>query len=164
VLPHTRLKILHDCHDSRVSGHLGVKKTVARISQYYYWPGLRSSVSEYIRTCDICQRTKSSNQAPYGLLQPLLIPEERWQSVSMYFITPLLQTKHGNSGILVVVDRISKMMHAIPTPSHCIATATAKLYNEYVYRYHGLPRTIVSDRDPIFHKQLLEVTFYHGQC
>jgi Chromo (CHRromatin Organisation MOdifier) domain len=68
----------------------------------------------------------------------------------MDFITPLPATSHGNTGILVVVDRFSKMMHAIPTPSPCTAIATARLYHDYIYRYHGLPRTIVSDRDPIF--------------
>lgn len=146
----TRRRILHDCHDATIAGHLGVKKTVARIARSYYWRGLRRTVAEYIRTCDVCQRTKSSNQVPYGLLQPLPVPEERWEHVSMDFITPLPRTSRGNTGILVVVDRLSKMVHLIPTTSACTAPATASLYHDFVYRYHGLPSTIVSDRDPVF--------------
>jgi Integrase zinc binding domain len=79
-----------------------VKKTIARVAQNYYWPALPRTVFDYIRLFDMCQRTKSPNHAPYGLLQPLLIPAERWQSVSMDFITPLPKTKRGNAGILVV--------------------------------------------------------------
>lgn len=145
-----RLKILHDCHDVPAAGHLGIKKTIARINHNYYWKNLRKTVHDYIITCDVCQRTKSSTQKPIGLLHPLPIPDERWECVSMDFITPLPETSHGNTGILVVVDRFSKMMHAIPIPSPCTAIATARLYHDSIYRYHGLPRTIVSDRDPIF--------------
>jgi hypothetical protein len=89
-------------------------------------------------------------QKPIELLHLLPIPEERWEQVSINFITPLPETSHGNTGILVVVDRFSKMMHAIPIPSPCTAIATARLYHDSIYRYHGLPRTIVSNRDPIF--------------
>jgi hypothetical protein len=146
----TRQKLLHDCHDIPSAGHLGIKKTISRITQNYYWRNLRKTVRDYIMTCDICQRTKSSTQKPIGLLHPLPIPEERWECVSMDFITPLPATSRGNTGILVVVDRFSKMMHAVPTPSHCTAITTANLYHDFIYRYHGLPKTIVSDRDPIF--------------
>ena len=68
----------------------------------------------------------------------------------MDFIAPLPATSQGNTGILVVVDRFSKMMHAIPTPSPCTAVTTARLYHDSIYRYHGLPRTIASGRDPLF--------------
>lgn len=155
----TRRQILHDYHDSPISGHLGVKKTTARILAKYYWSSLRKTVAEYIRTCDVCQRTKALNKPPFGLLQPLPIPQERWESVSMDFITPLPKTLRGNSGILVVVDRYSKMMHAIPTPSSCTALITARLFHDFVYRFHGLPRTIISDRDPIFMSKFWQSLF-----
>jgi hypothetical protein len=100
----------------RGQSHVSPKITIGQLFAVQF---LNTYVFRYV------SRTESPNHAPYGLLQPLPIPEERWKSVSMDFIAPLPKTKRGNSGILVVLDRLFKTQHVIPTPSSCTALATA---------------------------------------
>ena len=145
-----RTKLLHDNHDVPASGHLGTKKTYQRIKSKFYWKHMRNFIDEYVKTCDICQRSKSRTTKPHGLLQPLPPPEKKWAQITMDFITPLPVTKNGHSAIYVVVDRLSKLVHFVPTRKNIDAPETAKLFVKYVYRYHGLPDVIISDRDPIF--------------
>jgi hypothetical protein len=145
-----RAAILHDTHDIPVAGHLGVRKTCGRLLQHYYWPALRDTVKEYITSCDVCQRTKVPRQKPFGLLKPLDPPQHNWQSITMDFIAPLPTTRRGHSAIFVVVDRLSKQMHVAPTKANASAPDIAKLFHEHVYRHHGLPAQIISDRDPKF--------------
>ena len=101
-------------HDTPYAGHLGRDWTKRLIMQTYWWPMLDRDVSHFVATCDFCQRNKSINEKPAGLLQPLPIPEFCWQSVSMDFITELPKTKAGHTAILVFVDRLSKMVHFAP--------------------------------------------------
>ena len=145
-----RLKLLHDHHDIPIAGHLGVKKTTARLAATYHWKSLRTTVREYVQSCDICQRTKNSTQKPLGLLQPLTPPSEKWSSITMDFITPLPKTARGHAGLFVVVDRLSKLIRIAATPEHTDAPQVAQLFHTHVYRHHGLPHEIISDRDPIF--------------
>ena len=107
-------------------------------------------VKLYVQTCDKCQRIKHHNQPLERELQPLEIPTKPWQSVSLDFITHLPTTTQGNNSILVVVDRFSKMAHFIPTKDTVTGNETAKLYFNNIYRLHGLPESIISDRDPKF--------------
>jgi hypothetical protein len=145
-----RVSLLHDHHDTPTTGHLGIKKTLGRLSASYHWTAMKSTVKEYVESCDTCQRTKNNTQAPLGLLQPLKPPIERWTSITMDFITPLPKTQNGNTGIFVVVDRLSKLIRVTATPTPLDAPTTARLFYENVYRNHGLPSEIISDRDPIF--------------
>jgi len=145
-----QLIILHEHHDSPTAGHLGFDKTLSSIQKMAFWPKLRNSVEEYIKSCDVCQRSKSSTRQPAGLLQPLPIPTKRWQSISMDFITQLPTTYLGYDAIMVVVDRFSKMSHFIPTKTSSTAVDTADLFFANIFRLHGLPESIVSDRDPRF--------------
>jgi hypothetical protein len=150
---------LHEAHDSRISGHLGVHKTLERLTRVAYWPNMERSVRFYVRTCDACQRNKPSNQKPPGMLQPLPIPNRNWDSVSMDFITKLPKTLDGHDSILVVVDRLSKMAHFIPTTNKVDADEAANLFFSNVFRLHGLPSSIVSDRDPKFTSNFWRVLF-----
>ena len=93
---------------------------------------------------------KSVHQMPAGLLQPLELPEEKWADVSMDFIMGLPVSEHGNDGILTVVDRATKMVHLVPVKQTLTAADTARLYWDHVGKLHGIPRSIVSDRDPRF--------------
>ncbi|KAJ9531924.1 hypothetical protein QJQ45_003632 [Haematococcus lacustris] len=111
---------------------------------------MEQTVREYVRTCDQCQRNKATNQVPPGLLQPLPIPNRNWQHVSMDFIGPLPPTSHGYDMIVTVVDKLSKMLHLIPTTATATAPDIAKLFFDHVFKHHGLPEAIVSDRDPKF--------------
>ena len=111
---------------------------------------MRYSVQQYVRTCSTCQRIKPVNHAPHGKLQPLPIPEYNWQSIGMDLITDLPVTPSGYNAIVVVVDRLSKMVHLMPTKTTVTAPALAKLFFDQVLRLHGVPEDLVSDRDSKF--------------
>ena len=142
--------ILRECHDTRYSGHLGVRKTEELVSRDFYWPTLQADVATYVATCEECQRNKPSNVRPAGLLQPLEIPGQRWEKISMDFITHLPKTRAGYDSLLVMVDYLTKMMVLRPTHGTATAVDTARIFMDAVVRLHGLPRVIVSDRDTKF--------------
>ncbi|XP_077374235.1 uncharacterized protein LOC144016793 isoform X1 [Festucalex cinctus] len=110
---------------------------------------METSVQEYVKACPVCARNKSSNQPRMGLLQPLPIPSRPWAEISMDFVTGL-PTSHGKTTILTVVDRFSKMVRFIPLPKLPSAKRTAEIMIDQVFRIHGFPRHIVSDRGPQF--------------
>ena len=145
-----RQKMLYEHHDAKIAGHYGADKTYLSLRKYLYWPKMYSHVQRYTRSCDVCQRMKHSTAKPIGLLQPLPIPAKPWESVSMDFITHLPETKNGNNALFVVVDRLSKYAHFIPTKETASAVDTARLFMVHVFVNHGLPSSIVSDRDPKF--------------
>ena len=155
-----RLQILHDHHDAPIAGHLGIDKTYASIANLFFWPKMSQNIKSYIKSCDECQRNKPSSRAPSGLLQPLDIPIRNWEQVSMDFIVHLPVTKKGHDSIFVVVDRLSKRVHFIPTVTKVTAPEVAQLFFDHIFRHHGLPKVIVSDRDPkfisLFWKDLLK--------
>ena len=142
--------ILHDCHDSLIGGHLGVDKTLAYAQRYFYWPQMEKDVRQYVESCLICQQCKSQNICPAGLLQPLPIPEKRWESISMDIITHLPLTSNGYSCCVVFIDRLSKMAHFVPATASLDSERLAKLFINNIFRLHGMPKSIVSDRDSRF--------------
>jgi hypothetical protein len=107
-------------------------------------------MQDYVKACDIFQRTKNSTQKPFGLLQPLSAPTHKWASISMDFITALPKPSRGNAGLFVVFDRLSKLIRIASTPANVDAPEVARLFHTHVYRHYGLPLEIISDRDPIF--------------
>ena len=142
--------LLHEHHDSPVSGHLGRDKTYERIARNYYWPGLAAAVRDYVQTCPSCQRNKPTNQSPAGLLQTLPTPERRWQQVTMDLITQLPKTPRGYDAIVTFTDRLSKRILVTATTTSVDAPGVARMFFDTVFRHHGLPITIISDRDPRF--------------
>ena len=142
--------ILNEVHDSIIGGHVGMNKTLELVQRKYYWPKMYKYISTYINSCDKCQSNKSSNQSTSGLLQPLPIPNKRWEQITIDFIGPLPLTKNNHNFILVVVDKLSKMAHYIPTHTNITAEGTARLIFKNIIRYHGIPQSIVSDRDTRF--------------
>ncbi|KAF1327941.1 Pol protein, partial [Globisporangium splendens] len=144
-----KLSILHEFHDAPASGHLGREKTFLQVSNVFWWPHQYKWVANYVRSCEQCQRVKPAgkNKAP---LHPLPIPQDCWKSVSMDFVFGFPEDKTRNTGVVVFVDRLSKMVHVAPVRKHVTAQETACLFLEHVFRYHGLPESIVSDRDPRF--------------
>ena len=137
-------------HDVPSAGHVGTDKTRRAVPQHYWWPHITADVIKYVQTCPACQMDKPSNQVPAGLYQPLQLPRRPWSSVSMDFITQLPMTKNGNDAIFVVVDRLTKMAHFIPTKTTATAEDTARLFLDNVFRLHGLPEEIISNRDSKF--------------
>jgi hypothetical protein len=143
-----RTLILLEIHDA--GGHFGVEKTYEALERRFFWPHMGKSTKSFVRSCDMCQRQKGAARSGNGLLMPLEIPDRSWSSVSMDFVTGLPLTARGHDAILTVVDRFSKMTHVIPTRKTATAQDTASLFFSWIYRLHGLPRDIVSDRDPQF--------------
>ena len=142
--------IMCEMHDSPYRGPLGIKKTQRAIELLYSWATLAADVESYVRHRPSCQRMKSTNQKPAGLLQPLPIPSRRWGSVSMDLITALPETKSGNTAIVAFVERLSKMTHLAACSTNIDAEDFAKLFRHEVFRLHGLPYELISDRDPRF--------------
>ena len=145
-----KTRLLAEAHDSILAGHVGSAKTIELVSRDYFWPRMYEEIKHYVSTCTKCQRNKASHEHPQGLLQPLAVPERRWQQVTMDFITQLPMTKSGHDAIVVFVDKLSKMVHIVPTTTTVDAPQVAKLFMREVVRLHGVPESIVSDRDPRF--------------
>ena len=148
--PRTKARVLAAYHDSPMCGHGGVAKTVELLSRDLWWPSLRADVAEYVRRCEACQRNKTSTQRGAGLLQPLEVPERRWQSVSVDLVVKLPTTPRGYDSIVVYVDRLTKMAHLVPTTESLTAHQFADLTMHNVVRLHGMPEEMVSDRGPQF--------------
>ncbi|CAI7883867.1 unnamed protein product [Closterium sp. NIES-54] len=148
--PPLRQLLLEEFHDVLYAGHFGSNKTLAGIAKVYYWPHMANDVQKFVTSCDTCQRMKSSKQKKAGLLQPLPVPEQPWQVVSLDFITGLPPTNAGHDAILVVIDKFSKMGHFIPTHTTARMEETAQLFLKHIISQHGIPTTLISDRDPNF--------------
>ncbi|CAI7836990.1 unnamed protein product, partial [Closterium sp. NIES-54] len=146
--------LLEEFHDVPYAGHFESNKTLAGIAKYYYWPQMAADVQQFVTSCDTCQRMKSSKQKKTGLLQPLPVPEQPWQVVRLDFITGLPSTSRGHDSILVVIDKFSKMGHFIPTNATATAEATARLFFDRIITIHGIPATLISDRDSKFMSKL----------
>ena len=151
-LPNTqyRTTVIHENHDLPIAGHPGFVQTYSKIARAYYWPGMSKDIRTHVKKCDACQRTKPSTQPPAGELQPMPIPSRPWQSIGMDYLMSVPKSKKGHNAILIVIDRLTKMAHFIPTTDQVTAKETAELFLQNVFRYHGLPDNIVSDRDPRF--------------
>ena len=141
-----RMKIIKELHEE---GHVGRDRTMQLISKSYFWPSIRKEVEKFVQRCHICQVSKGS-ATNAGLYMPLPIPTKPWVDVSMDFVLGLPRTQRGNDSIYVVVDRFSKMVHFIACKKTADAVNVAQLYFREIYRLHGLPESIVSDRDTRF--------------
>jgi len=146
---------LFEAHDTPIGGHLGRDKTLANVAKKFFWPGMVKDVDDYVKSCENCQRNKGCKRAPLGLLYPHERPQRPWEKISMDFIVQLPKTKVGNfDAILTVVDAYSKRMHFIPCLSDVTALEAAQLLREHVFKLHGYPKVLVSDRGPVFTSQV----------
>jgi len=156
-----RAEIIRLHHDTPVGGHGGQWKTVELVTRNFWWPGVTKEVKRYVEGCDACQRNKNRTEQPAGKLIPNSIPEKPWTHISADFITklPLAQ---GYNSILVVVDRLTKMVHFVPTTEKTLAEGLARLFRDNVWKLHGLPESIISDRGPQFAAGLMREL--NGNC
>jgi len=143
-----RHRIMMSEHDSKIAGHFGRERTMELVSRNFYWPNMETEIRKYCSECDNCQRTKSPRHAKHGLLHPLEMACKPWTHISTDFITDLPESE-GATMILVVVDRFTKMAHFIPIKKKDSPTV-ARAYLENVWKYHGFPEDVVSDRDGTF--------------
>jgi hypothetical protein len=149
------LDILKLHHDTPIAGHPGSEKTLELVQRSYTWPGMSTFVKEYTNRCERCARMKASDLAPPGKLRPLELPDIPWTEVTAYFTTDLPLSNRFDS-ILVVIDRFSKEVEFIPCNKTTTALDTARLYLHNVWKNHGLPSSIVSDRGPQFASQVMK--------
>jgi hypothetical protein len=155
-----RNDIMFDFHDSPSGGHLGRDKTYVSIARSFWWPRIAKSVSRYTASCDACQHVKAS-PAVRAPLMSLAVPDEVWSSISMDFIFGLPRDSHGNTGIWTIIDRASKYMVALPVKDSITAEQAAHLFFDHIYCHFGLPKSIVSDRDPRFTAKFWTALFTH---
>ncbi|XP_039045952.1 uncharacterized protein LOC120185946 [Hibiscus syriacus] len=144
-----RKKIMECLHDSPQGRHSGVQATYYKIKLYFYWKGLKSQVKSYVKKCEVCQRTKGDNVAIPGLLQPIVIPNQAWEVITMDFIEGLPQSMKSNC-ILVIVDKYSKYGHFLAIAHPYTVTEIARIYLDQVYKLHGPPKIAISNRDKTF--------------
>ncbi|KAK8659638.1 hypothetical protein V6N13_029835 [Hibiscus sabdariffa] len=122
----------------------------------YYWVGLKKDVVEFVSKCMVCQRVKAEHQFPSGLLQPLKIPEWKWERITMDFVTGLPLTPSKKDSAWVIVDRFTKCAHFLPVHTTYTYDKLAELYIREIVRLHGVPKSIVSDRDSKFSARFWE--------
>lgn len=131
------------------TGHEGVERTLHRLCADFTVPNTKQVVQDHVHACTICQRNKVEHLHLAGLLQPLPVPTRVWEDISMDFEEGLPRV-NGKSVILTVVDRQSKYAHFLPLGHPYTATSVAHVFFNEVVRLHGIPLSIVSDRDPVF--------------
>jgi len=119
------------------------------LKEHYYWTSMSKDVEHFVKRCSTCQLAKS-HLRPQGLYSPLSIPHGPWEDVSLDFITGLPRMQRHKDSIMVVVDRFSKMAHFMACHTTNNASHIANLYFKEIMRLHGIPRSIVSDRDTKF--------------
>ena len=143
-------QILEEAHSSSYAMHLGSTKMYRALKEYYWWSWMKREVAEYVSKCFICQQVKVERQKPSGLLQPLPIPEWKWERITMDFVFKLLPTVQRYDDIWVVVDRLTKSAHFLPIREKFSPQKLAKLFMNHIVSLHGVPVSIISDRDPRF--------------
>lgn len=160
-----RREILRKLHDSPIGGHLGAWKTMERVRQSFYWPGMGADIAKYVKQCQTCQANKHSTKAPHGLLGKVATAWEPWQIISIDLMGPYPRSTAGNKFIFVVTDYLTK--YTLLTP---LKTATSpkvlQFLEDQVFMVYGVPQTIISDNgrqfiSRSFQKKMRE---YHVKC
>jgi hypothetical protein len=142
--------ILKEAHETTYSIHPGSEKMYQDLKKRFWWYGMKREIVEYVAVCDNCQRIKAEHQRPAGLLQPLQIPQWKWEEIGMDFIVGLPRTRAGYDSIWVVVDRLTKATHFIPVKTTYNSAVLAELYMSRIVCLHGIPKKIISDRGTQF--------------
>jgi len=118
---------------------------VELVTRNFWWSGVTKEVKQYVEECDTCQQNKNCTEQPVRKLIPNSIPKKPWAHISVDFITklPLAQ---GYDSILVVVDRLTKIVYFIPTTEKTLAEELARLFKDNIWKLYGLSESIISDR------------------
>lgn len=149
-VPDLRQHIIMLHHDTLFSGHMGKNHTLQALTRWFYWPNMHRDVTKYVAQCLVCQQAKPGKIIRQGLLHPLSVPDRPWWSISIDFITGLPVCKDGSDAILTIVDRLTRMVHLVPTLTTCDSIEFAQLMKQHVISKHGCPADIVSDRGSLF--------------
>ncbi|KAG8485968.1 hypothetical protein CXB51_019316 [Gossypium anomalum] len=147
-------KILHEAHNGCLAVHPGSTKMYNDLKKMYWWSGMKRDISEFVLKCLICQQVKAKHQVPSGLLQLIMVHEWKWDRITMDFVLGLPLTPGKKDAIWVIVDRLTKSAHFIPVRMDYSLNKLAELYVREIVRLHGIPLSIISDRDPRFTSQI----------
>ncbi len=153
--PELRTKIIEAHHNTPLAGHPGIAKTLELINRNYWWPSMKEVIQHYVKTCVVCQRTKTFPAKPSGYLQPNKIPSKPWEDISIDLITGLPESNTFNT-IVVIVDRFSKMIKLIAATDHISSEGIARVYRDHVWKDHGIPERIISDRGSVFVSRFMD--------
>ena len=152
--------VLHDNHESLTGGQLSFQKTLRLLKRHYYWPTSKSDAKSYIGSCHKCQESKSDKEGKIGYHQPFPPPTRKWEVISMDFMFDLPKS-NGLTGIVVIVDKLSKRAHLIPFNSTNDAKYIAGIFYREIFKHHVLPRNIISYIDTrftcTFRKELMKL-------
>ncbi|GKB06585.1 putative reverse transcriptase domain-containing protein [Tanacetum coccineum] len=141
---------MHESHKSKYSVHPGSDKMYQDMKQLYWWSNMKADIATYVSKCLTCLKVKAEHQKPSGLLVQPKIPQWKWDNITMDFVTKLLRTQSGNDTIWVIVDRLTKSAHFLPMRETDPMDKLARLYLKEVVTRHGIPVSIICDRDPRF--------------
>ncbi|GJW69548.1 putative reverse transcriptase domain-containing protein [Tanacetum coccineum] len=145
-----RTLVMHESHRSKYSIHPGSDKMYQDLKQLYWWPNMKTDIAAYVSRCLICSKVKAEHQKPSGLLVQPEILEWKWEKITMDFVTKLPKTANGYDTIWVIVDRLTKSAHFLPMRETDPMENLMKLYLKEVVTRHGVPVSIISDRDGRF--------------
>ncbi|GJS57785.1 hypothetical protein Tco_0652569 [Tanacetum coccineum] len=146
----TRSLIMHESHKSKYSIHPGSDKMYHDLKMLYWWPNMKADIATYVSKCLTCAKVKAEHQRPSGLLVQPDIPEWKWEKITMDFITKLPKTAAGFDSIWVIVDRLTKSAHFLPMRETDSTEKLTRLYMKEIVARHGIPVSIISDRDSHF--------------
>ncbi|GJQ99078.1 putative reverse transcriptase domain-containing protein [Tanacetum coccineum] len=142
--------IMHESHKSKYSIHPGSDKMYQDLKKLYWWPNMKADIATYVSKCLTCAKVKVEHQRPSGLLQQPEIPEWKWERITMDFVTGLPRTSSGYDSIWVIVDRLTKSAHFLPMKKTDSMEKLTRQYLKEVVCRHGVPLSIISDRDSRF--------------
>ncbi|XP_025264171.1 uncharacterized protein LOC112637817 [Camponotus floridanus] len=149
-----RKAVIHQYHDEPTAGHLGIAKTIARIAERHYWPGMFRDIAKYVRRCETCQSFKAAQQRPAGKLHAMEV-KRPWEQVSIDLIGPLPRSKKGHTWLLVMQDRFSKWVELTSLRKATADAVTQAVTNNIILR-HGRPEIILSDNGTQLRSKQLE--------
>ncbi|GJR84601.1 putative reverse transcriptase domain-containing protein, partial [Tanacetum coccineum] len=148
-----RALIMHESHKSKYSIHPGSDKMYQDLKKLYWWPNMKAEIATYVKKCMTCAKVKAEYQKPSGLLVQPKIPEWKWENITMDFVTKLPKTASGQDMIWVIVDRLTKSAHFLPAKENDSMEKLTRQYLKEVVSRHGVPVSIISDRDGRFVSQ-----------
>ncbi|GJR56510.1 putative reverse transcriptase domain-containing protein [Tanacetum coccineum] len=142
--------IMHESHKSKYSIHPGADKMYHDLKMLYWWPNMKADIATYVSKCLTCAKVKAEHQRPFGLLVQPDIPEWKWEKITMDFVTKLPKIAAGYDSIWVIVDRLTKSAHFLPMKETDSTEKLTRLYMKEIVARHGIPVSIISDRDSHF--------------
>ena len=145
-----RKKILYESHNIVFTMHPRGNQMYQDMKQYYWCRGMKKDISKYVSKCLTCQQVKDKHQVPSELLNPLPIPQWKWDNIVMDFVSGFPLTQRKRDTVWVIVDRLTKSAHFLPVRLDYSMDCLAELYVSDIVRLHGIPLSIVFDRDPRF--------------